>query len=270
MDLNAFPSLRRHPSIVVALMSGFLIVAVRAESPPAGRLLRDQHGGIVRGDVSQRKLALVFTGDEFGESAAPILDVLKQRRIAGAFFVTGNFVRNPKLTPVIKRAIAEGHYVGPHSDKHPLYAPWDDRDTSLLTQQEFNADLQANIAALQAVGALAGDGPIYFIPPYEQFNRDQVAWSKALNVRLINFTPGSGSNRDYAREGDKVFVPSQKLLDDILAYEKTDPHGLNGFVLLLHLGSGRMDPFHTKLGALCDELTKRGYVFERIDKLLAE
>ena len=91
-------------------------------------------------------------------------------------------------------------------------------------------------------------------------------WSRKLDVTLFNFTPGSGSNRDYIKEDDPHFVSSQKIYDDILAYEKKDPHGLNGYMLLLHLGSGRKDPFHTKLGPLCDELTKRGYEFERVDR----
>ncbi len=91
-----------------------------------------------------------------------------------------------------------------------------------------------------------------------------------MGVTLINFTPGSGSNRDYAREDDPHFVGAQKIYDDILAYERKDPHGLNGFLLLLHLGSGRKDPFHSRLGPLCDELIKRGYTFERVDRLLYE
>ena len=42
-----------------------------------------------------------------------------------------------------------------------------------------------------------------------------------------------------------------------------------GFILLLHLGSGREDTFHPHLGPLCDELHKRGYKIVRIDRLLA-
>ena len=170
----------------------------------------------------------------------------------------------------MKRAIADGHYVGPHSDKHLLYASWDERDKSLVTEQEFAADLNRNLAELRAIGALRGAGPTLFIPPYEQFNRDQVDWAGKINVTLINFTPGSGSNRDYAPEGDAHFVSSRQIYDDILAYEKTNPHGLNGYILLLHLGSGRKDPFHPRLGALCDELRNRGYQFERIDELLSK
>jgi hypothetical protein len=63
-------------------------------------------------------------------------------------------------------------------------------------------------------------------------------------------------------------VSSAKLRDDILACEQRDEHGLNGFVLLLHVGSNREDPFHTQLGPLCDELRNRGYEFVRVDHLL--
>ena len=241
-----------------------------AESARADHLLRDAHGGIIRGDVSQKKLALIFTGDEYADGTASILDTLKERKIAGGLFVTGKFVDNPKFRPLVERAIEEGHYVGPHSDQHPLYASWDDRNKSLVTQEEFTHDLMANIGKLRKIGALGGKGTTFFIPPYEHFNRDQVKWSRPLNVTLFNFTPGSGSNRDYIPESNPRFPSSQKIYDDILAYEQKDPHGLNGFVLLTHLGSQRKDGFYTRLGELCDELAKRGYKFERVDRLLAK
>ncbi len=241
---------------------------MRAEPTAAGRLLRDHYGAIIRGDQGTKKLALVFTGDEYGESLEPILAALKPRKIKAAFFVTGNFLCQPALRSLLKRAAAEGHYVGPHSNSHPLYASWDERDKSLVTEEFFKKDLQRNIADLRAAGVLGATRPIFFIPPYEQCNGDQVRWSRKLGVTIINFTPGSGSNRDYAKEDDSHFASSQQIYDDILAFEQKDPHGLNGFVLLLHLGSGRKDPFHPRLGALCDELRQRGYEFERVDRLL--
>ncbi len=251
--------------MLAAVIAAFILVAAtRAEE-----VVRDSYGGIIRGDVSAKKLSLVFTGDEFGESLAPILKALNERNLHGSFFVTGNFIAQPELAAVLIQAVKGGHYIGPHSNKHPLYASWDDRAKSLVSQSEFTADLRQNIEGLRALGALRGAGTVFFIPPYEQFNRDQVEWCKPLGVTLFNFTPGSGSNRDYMREDNPHFPSSQKIYDDILSYEKKDPHGLNGFILLLHLGSGRKDPFHTKLGALCDELSKRGYEFVRIDQLLS-
>jgi hypothetical protein len=72
------------------------------------------------------------------------------------------------------------------------------------------------------------------------------------------------------RDDHPRFVSSRQILDDILAYERKDPWGLNGFLLLLHLGSGRRDPFHTHFAALCDELKQRGYEPVRIDELLGD
>jgi peptidoglycan/xylan/chitin deacetylase (PgdA/CDA1 family) len=232
------------------------------------RIHRDAYGAIIRGDTSSKQLALVFTGGDHGESTAPILDALKSRNIKAAFFVTGGYLRQAELRPQLRRMLDEGHYLGPHSDSHPLYCDWQDREKSLVTEEFFAADLRKNLADVRALGALPPGTPVFFIPPYEWYNRDQAAWCRQLDVRLVNFTPGSGSNRDYAPEGDPAFVPSQTIYDDILAHERADPHGLNGFLLLLHLGSGRTDPFHTQLGPLCDELARRGYQFARVDELL--
>ena len=76
-------------------------------------------------------------------------------------FVTGNFVRDDKLRPLLERAIAEGHYVGPHSDSHPLYASWDERDKSLVTEEFFKKDLQKNIASLAGDRGLKRDQPVF-------------------------------------------------------------------------------------------------------------
>lgn len=251
------------PCLLIALVGG-----ASALSEPTDHLVRDKYGAIIRGDVNVKKLALIFTGGDFGESTGPILDTLGQRKIKGALFVTGNFIRDDKLRPLLERAIHEGHYVGPHSDSHPLYASWDDRDKTLVAEEFFKKDLRKNIASLGATGALKRDQTVFFIPPYEHYNSDQVRWSQKLGIVLFNLTPGCGSNRDYIREGAPHFMSAKRLYDDILAYERKDPHGLNGFVLLLHLGSGRKDPFHPMLGLLCDELSKRGYEFERVDHLL--
>ncbi len=225
-------------------------------------------GGITRADTSKKQLALIFTGGDFGEGATHILDILKSHNIKASFFVTGDFLRKRQLLEPLKRAIADGHYVGPHSDKHPLYCPWEDRKKTLVTEQEFKQDLQKNIDDLKKLGALKA-GLTYFIPPYEWYNADQSRWSREMNILLFNFTPGSGSNRDWAPEDHKSFVPSQKIIDDILTYEKKDLHGLNGFLLLLHVGSQRQDKTFLLLDPLLTKLEKRGYTFARIDEILA-
>lgn len=260
-------------STLIAAVAWF---APATEAKETRAVERESYGAIIRGPASEKRLSLVFTGDEFGESAAPILDALRQRKIKASFFLTGKFVRDPKLRPLAARMIAEGHYLGPHSNGHLLYCDWAQRDRSLVTKEEFSSDLEQNVAGLRDMGALRDGRTVYFMPPYEWYNRDQAVWASEMELSppakivLINFTPGSGSNRDYAREGDPRFVPAQKIYDDILAYEEREERGLRGFILLLHLGSGRKDPFHPLVGKLCDELKNRGYEAVRIDELLED
>jgi peptidoglycan/xylan/chitin deacetylase (PgdA/CDA1 family) len=225
-------------------------------------------GAVVRGDRSRKELALVFTGGEHGEGVGHILDVLQERDLRAAFFLTGDFVGQAALAPAIRRMVAEGHYVGPHSHEHLLYCSWEDRSRSLVDEGSFKADLRKNIAALRRFGACSGPGPIYFIPPYEWFNREQVRWAGEMGITLFNFTPGSGSNRDWIPEGHPGFLASEEILDGIFEFEGRDPHGLNGFFLLLHLGSQRRDKMHLQLRSLIDELLARGYGILRVDAML--
>jgi endoglucanase len=87
---------------------------------------------------------------------------------------------------------------------------------------------------------------------------------------MINFTPGTGSNRDYAPEDHKAFIPTDELIQDVLEYEQSSESGLNGHLLLLHLGTTRKDKVYAKLGELIVELFARDYSIVRVDELLGE
>ena len=237
-------------------------------SPQPDRGWTFDQGGIIRGDTLSKNIALIFTGGEHGEGTEHILDTLKQAGIKASFFVTGDYVAKREYHPLLRRMVAEGHYLGPHSHSHPLYCTWEDRSHTLVTEDFFRQDLERNITDLRWFGALRDEGPIYFIPPYEWYNAEQVRWARAMGIVLFNFTPGSGSNRDWIPEGQRGFVHSDVILRDILAYEQEDPHGLNGFLLLLHLGSQRVDKMHLQLSPLIDELSRRGYKFVRVDEFL--
>jgi endoglucanase len=252
---------------VACFACGCLLVTGCSSARPDRGWTFDQ-GGIVRGDTSSRNIALIFTGGEHGEGTQHILDTLKHAGIKASFFVTGDYVAKREYHPLLRRIVAEGHYLGPHSHSHPLYCAWENRSRTLVTEDFFRQDLERNIADLRQFGALREDEPVYFIPPYEWYNAEQARWAQAMGVALFNFTPGSGSNRDWIPEGQRGFVPSAAILRDILTYEREDPHGLNGFLLLLHLGSQRADKMHLQRAPLIDELSRRGYKFVRVDELL--
>lgn len=229
--------------------------------------LRD--GGIIRGPKSARRLAWVFTGHEFAEGAETILNELARHESRASFFLTGEFLNHPDHAALLRRMLQDGHYLGPHSDRHLLYCAWEDKRT-LVTEQEFTDDLVANAMKIPNRPGEERRFNRYFLPSFEHYNRDIYDWSRKLRWTLINHTPGTRSHADYTGEADTNFVSSQAIFDSIVRKEQEDPHGLSGFLLLLHLGSGpgRADKFHPRFGALLDHLAGKGYAFVRVDELL--
>jgi peptidoglycan/xylan/chitin deacetylase (PgdA/CDA1 family) len=248
----------------VGRLLGFWL-GIAALAPAAELTERD--GAIVRGPLAVRRLALVFTGHQFAEGGETILDELARRRARATFFLTGDFLDNPRFRPLVRRIVAEGHGLGPHSDKHLLYCEWSAGKRTLVSKELFGADLLANLGKIERLRA---GRPRYFLPPYEHYNQDIVRWSAELGLRLVNYTPGTRSNADYTEDRAPNFVSSRAIFDSILRREREDPHGLNGFLLLLHVGAGpgRTDKFHARFGALLDELAGKGYRFVRLEDLL--
>lgn len=230
--------------------------------------LRD--GGIIRGPKDKKQIALEFTADQFAEGGKIILDELAKHHAKASFFFTGNFFADPERRALAKRVVKEGHYLGPHSDTHPLLCPWEGPKKTLVTKEFFRNDMEKNLKKIEAVGMKRSEIK-YWIPPYEHYNEEIVAWSRELGLTVINYTPGTRSNADYTEDDAKNFVPSQVIYDSILKKEQEDPNGLNGFLLLNHFGAGpkRTDKFFNHLGALLDELQRRGYEFVRVDELLS-
>jgi endoglucanase len=244
--------------------------------PPAAAPLRDpcrvfacDQGGIVRGDTSSRRLALIFTGGSFADGGEHIRGILKKRGIRAGFFFTGDFYRTPEFQGLIRGLAADGHYLGPHSDKHLLYCDWNDRVKTLVTRDEFQRDLLANYREMERFGVTKDRAP-YFIPPYEWYNAEIAGWAREMGLVLFNFSPGTSSNADYTTPSMKEYLSSAAIYGRILAYEKKDLKGLNGFILLIHIGTDpeRTDKFYLKLEDLITELEGRGYSFAPIDELL--
>ena len=68
----------------------YLLAAKEAESRQPSKFSYN-HGGIIRGDSTKKKIALVFTGDEFADGGNFIAQTLQQQQVKASFFFTGNF-----------------------------------------------------------------------------------------------------------------------------------------------------------------------------------
>ncbi|MGV3685348.1 MAG: polysaccharide deacetylase family protein [Daejeonella sp.] len=212
----------------------------------------------------------MFTGDEFADGGEVIRSALKQNNVPASFFLTGNFYADARFKGLIKGLKKDGNYLGAHSDRHLLYADWTKRGSLLVSRQEFNDDLLKNYERMAGFGIRRKDAP-YFLPPYEWYNSTIAKWTDEMGLKLINFSPGTRSAADYTYpEMGAAYRPADEIYRSIIEKERTDANGLNGFILLVHIGTDprRTDKFYNRLDELLRELKSMGYSFVKLNDLM--
>jgi peptidoglycan/xylan/chitin deacetylase (PgdA/CDA1 family) len=187
---------------------------------------------------------------------------LQKSNAKASFFFTGDFYRNKQYHKLIKQLKTDGHYLGAHSDKHLLYADWSKRDSLLISQKEFDKDLSDNYQVMMNFGIDPRESK-FFLPPYEWHNKETVDWASQLGLTTVNFTPGTRTNADYTTPEMPNYRSTEEILNDLKNYERKDPNGLNGAIILIHLGTSpaRTDKFYNQLNNLIESLKGKGYEF---------
>lgn len=226
----------------------------------------EQAGAIIKGDPTKKRICLVFTADDKADGANTIISTLKKDKVKGGFFFTGKFYE--MYPDIVRQLVADGHYVGSHSYGHLLYAPWEKRDSMLVSKQQFVDDMLKSYNTMASFGISKEKAP-YFIPPYEYYNSKVNGWAHEMGLQIINFTPGTGTNADYTTpDMGERYKSSAQLYKRLLDFERQ--HTLNGHFLMIHFGThpSRTDKFYTLLPKIIKTLQHRGYTFVSVEEML--
>jgi len=223
----------------------------------------DPHGAIVRINPDQKVIYLIFTADETFEGGETVLQTLEKNNIKGSFFLTGNCLRIKEFEPLIRKIISHGHYVAAHGDDHLLYAPWDNRQISLVTPDSLLNDLRQNNKELERFGINVSQLR-YYNPPYQYYNSEHVRLIQSMGLYTLNLTPGVRMSADYTTPDMPNYRSSQELIDMLFEFEKQS--GLNGAIILTHPGTPdeRTDKLYNRLDEVIKRLKELGYSFERL------
>lgn len=192
------------------------------------------------GDTSAKVIYLTFDEGYENGCSAKILDVLKNKQVKAAFFVTEDYIkRNPVL---VKRMQAEGHIVANHSSRH-LSSP-------SLTDNEFKEEITRTESAYKQLTGY--DMPKFFRPPMGEYSVRTLALAHNMGYKTIFW---SFAYKDWETD-------NQPGADK--AYNTVMERYHNGSVMLLHAVSSSNAE---ALPRIIDSLTAKGYSFESLDKL---
>jgi peptidoglycan/xylan/chitin deacetylase (PgdA/CDA1 family) len=228
-----------------------------------------------RGSLRKKVLALTFDGGSENNVSAEILDILRQAGIRCTFFLTGKFVERYPQT--VRQIVEEGHEVGNHTYSHPHlteYAASGRQVTKTGVDREF---VQSQLKKMEEVfRELTGRDVVrLWRPPFGEHNREIRSWAAELGYRTVGWTVESqnGENfdtRDWVADPESEnYLSAEEIRDMILKAADAVPNGLNGAIILMHLGSHRSSDFpHRKLPEIIEKLRKRGYRFVTVSELI--
>jgi peptidoglycan/xylan/chitin deacetylase (PgdA/CDA1 family) len=261
---SARPGAQERPGVTTAAAKHSIeTTPVRAPArTDMGAALSVVNGAIVRGPQNRPRIALLFSCRDVDEGSGVIMQTLREHHAKASFFVSSDFLSWPVNTGFIRAAYREGHFVGPQSDDWIEFTKVGRRTTTYASVEE-------HLNLLGQVGVLRHEMR-FFLPTSDQLNSTVVEHGRDYGMSMITGTPGTLSLKTKTQDNTKEFTSSQRILESILARERSGNNGLNGFQLLFQLESGerQTDKFYARFAELLDTLQKRGYEFVRLDELL--
>lgn len=199
---------------------------------------------IAHGPRSRAEVALTFDDGPHPETTRRVLAILRERGVVATFFVLGEKVR--AHPDVVREIVAGGHGLGLHGHTH-------DRLYSLRTAARIETDLAR---AEEAVHAACGLRCTLVRPPVGFVSYAVALAADRLGLALVGFTART-------RDGSARAEPEAVLARATSALE-------SGAILVLHDAAemGDRTPASVSvLGALCDELARRGLRPVTVDAL---
>lgn len=194
------------------------------------------------GDTNEKAVYLTFDSGYDNGNLAVILDVLSQKKVRAAFFVTGDFVT--RESALLQRMAADGHIVGNHT--------WSHKHITALSFRE----LQDEIGKVEDAYTRITNREMmkFFRPPAGEFNREAL-----LNIQKLGYSTifWSLAYKDWDTR-------NQRGRD--YAYSNVIDNLHNGAIILMH--SVSRDNTEA-LPLIIDEIRNRGYRIQTIEKLAA-
>lgn len=240
-------------------------ILLRYTSVRAGLFSRS----VRQGNPQRKMLAFTFDGGSDDAHTKDILKILREHHVHCTLFLTGKFIeRHPDL---VRQMVADGHEFGNHTYNHPhltSYAQNHRQNTLPNVTRQF---LQRQLLKTDSIYYRVTGKHLqpYWRAPFGEYNREILTWAAEAGFLHIRWTSGFDTYDWVTDESSKLFHTPQEVYDHFLMEDLNRKTGLNGVIVLMHLGSHRNNNhvFET-LPRLIHTLQDRGYRFGMVNDLL--
>jgi peptidoglycan/xylan/chitin deacetylase (PgdA/CDA1 family) len=223
---------------------------------------------LVNGPLSAKTVSLTFDGGGSANATVAILDTLASRSVKASMFLTGEFIR--KFPDLTRRIVAQGHECGNHTLSHLRMTTYE-RNHIQSTLPTINKILLSD-QLTQADSLFFSVTGSHFTPiwraPYGECNSDICRWGYEAGYLHVGWRQGKTwleglDSNDWIPDSTiPGYKSPEEFLEKIALMAKMDPPGLNGGIILMHLGTLRKDEktqTHLLLGKIIDTLQSNGY-----------
>jgi len=207
--------------------------------------------------AAKRKIALSFDDGPDLRFTPRILDILKEKHVPAAFFVTGVAANNaPRL---LERIYAEGHEIGNHTYTHPRF--------DQVSHQQLKYELNFTLRLLES---RLGIKTILFRPPYgvdhQPESPSEVEMLPQVQEQGYVIVGSKIDPHDWGEAGGMAPPPAATIVSRVLEQVRAG----KGNVMLLHDGGGDRSHTVAALPAIIDGLRAEGYEFVSLSSLLGQ
>ncbi len=205
--------------------------------------------------AAKNKLVLSFDDGPDPRWTPKILDILKEKKAPGVFFVIGEEAN--RAPDILKREYAEGHEIGNHTFTHPQF------DQTSKTQIKWELNLTQRL-----IESTLGVKSILFRPPYGIDHQPEYAeevaqlpYPQELGYLIVGQRIDPD---DWSLTDDKRPIPAQEIVDGVLR------QATKGNIILMHDGGGDRSQTLAALPMVIDQLRAKGYEFVSISDLIGK
>ncbi len=253
-------------------------ITVNLLAPPARPLAAGKGEGpeppvrglnLIRAPAGNKEVLLTFDGGSDANATPMILDVLEREKIHATMFLTGEYMkRYPEL---VRRIAADGNTVGNHTYSHPHLTTYsfNGRQQTLtgVTQAFLKSQLDRANEVFRLITGRNMDP--YWRAPFGEFNNQIIRWAAKDGYRTVYWTPHLDTLDWVNSTSSPLYHGPNQILEKILHQADRSPLGVDGGIILMHLGSGRPQDARADviLQSLIDDLRSEGYRFTTVDKV---